>query len=68
MSANVGSKSYEGAQKGAQRPEPVFCPGCGNEIDPDCCGCGEMREGHNAWWLGHGFVAIGCDCLRSEAA
>jgi len=42
------------------------CPGCGNEIDPDVCGCGEFREGHNAWWAGHEFVPMGCDCLRDK--
>lgn len=42
----------------------VCCAGCGNEIDPDCCGCGEMREGHNPWNAGHAFVPMGCDCMR----
>ena len=42
------------------------CPGCGCEIDPDVCGCGDMREGHRAWDAGHEFVPLGCSCLYSE--
>lgn len=43
--------------------DPV-CPGCGNVIDPDCCGCGDSREGHDSMWSGHSFVPMGCDCMR----
>lgn len=45
------------------KPRLVTCPDCGNEIDPDCCGCGELREGHSNY-SGHPFVPMGCDCLR----
>jgi len=49
------------------KDRPV-CPGCGNEIDPDCCGCGDYKEGHDAMWLGHSFVPMGCDCMRDRSA
>jgi len=41
------------------------CEGCGREIDPDCCGCGDSKEHHaSAFSAGHPFVPMGCDCLR----
>ena len=40
------------------------CAGCGCQIDPDLCGCGEPRTTHNDQNAGHSFVPIGCDCLR----
>lgn len=40
------------------------CSGCGNEIDPDCCGCGDSKESHSGW-DGHPFVPMGCDCMRA---
>jgi hypothetical protein len=41
----------------------VICDGCGNEIDPDVCGCGGLRDdGHD----GHSFIPMGCDCYRAE--
>jgi hypothetical protein len=40
-----------------------FCDGCGKEIDPDTCGCGERGEGHG-YHSGHPFVPMGCSCLR----
>ena len=43
------------------------CPDCGNEIDPDCCGCGDSREDHNSMWSGHSFVPMGCDCMRERS-
>lgn len=42
------------------------CPGCGNEIDPDCCGCGDPREGHSLY-AGHPFIPMGCDCYRADS-
>lgn len=47
------------------RPRPL-CWGCGNEIDPDCCGCGDPKENHNDWMQGHSFVPMGCDCMRDD--
>lgn len=41
-----------------------ICDGCGNEIDPECCGCGEERDCHDSMWSGHPFVPMGCDCMR----
>jgi len=41
------------------------CLGCGQEIDPNCCGCGDTREAHgSAFNVGHSFVPMGCDCNR----
>ncbi len=41
------------------------CPGCGNEIDPDCCGCGSPMDGHTML-DGHSPVPMGCDCMRDS--
>lgn len=41
------------------------CEGCGAEIDPDCCGCGDSREGHVSDT--HGFVPMGCNCNRADS-
>lgn len=43
-----------------QALRPV-CHGCGNEVDPDSCGCGSRREDHDMG-SGHGFVPLGCSC------
>ena len=48
-------------------PPRQVCDGCGQDIDPDCCGCGDSREGHNSMWSGHSFVPMGCDCMRSRS-
>lgn len=48
------------------KDQPI-CPDCGNVIDPNCCGCGESREGHNSWDVGHPFIPMGCDCARVKA-
>lgn len=45
-----------------QTPRPR-CEGCGNEIDPDTCWCGDSIN-HNAWNAGHSPVTMGCDCRR----
>lgn len=44
----------------AERPR---CAGCNQEIDPDCCGCGEPRQQHGVC-DGHPFIPMGCDCHR----
>jgi len=41
------------------------CAGCGNEIDPDVCGCGDSIT-HSAWDFGHEPVPMGCDCGRDD--
>lgn len=47
--------------------QPV-CSGCKQEIDPDCCGCGAPRENHGSPMdVGHDFIPMGCDCLRSRS-
>lgn len=41
----------------ASRPK---CEGCGHEIDPDYCGCGD-RIDHSPW-AGHAPIPMGCVC------
>lgn len=36
-----------------------ICPGCGWEIDPDVCHCGEAMDHHHAE---HNPVPAGCTC------
>ncbi len=43
-----------------------YCPGCGWEIDPDCCHCGEDRKYHG-YETGHSFVPQGCTCGYNDA-
>ncbi len=43
--------------------EAVVCGGCGREIDPDTCGCGEGKHSNNSD-TGHPFVPMGCNCAR----
>lgn len=51
-----------------QADRPVTCQGCGKEIDPDTCGCGDSRKGHGSPInTGHSFVPAGCDCFRHKA-
>ena len=41
-----------------------FCQACKEEIDPDCCWCGDDYASHA---LGsHGFVPMGCNCFRAK--
>ena len=42
-----------------------LCPGCGNEIDPDWCCCGDSKDSHG-YSSGHPFVPMGCDCYRAK--
>lgn len=51
-------------------PLPPFCIGCGQEIDPDACHCGE-RSDHpdhsgSVEVRDHQFVPDNCNCLRHE--
>lgn len=42
--------------------EPAHvCPGCGNEIDPETCWCGEGDHGYGD---GGPFIPMGCECHR----
>jgi predicted nucleic acid-binding Zn-ribbon protein len=41
--------------------EAHYCQGCKQEIDPECCGCG---DGPLASHDGHFFIPMGCDCFR----
>jgi hypothetical protein len=41
------------------------CSGCGNEIDPDTCWCGDLKEGHERV-MEHPFIPMGCNCYRSD--
>jgi len=42
------------------------CPGCGQEIDPTICYCGNSPKDHDPFEMGHTFVPLGCDCLRDK--
>lgn len=53
------NRNKEMAQSGI-----VICPRCLNEIDPECCWCGDPMKGHTAE---HFAVPMGCDCLRSDS-
>jgi len=47
-------------------PRPT-CEGCGNQIDPDCCGCGDSMATHaSPYSSGHMLVPMGCDCFRNS--
>jgi hypothetical protein len=41
------------------------CDGCGKEIDPEICGCGDPINCH---WSGDGHppIPLGCDCYRAK--
>jgi len=49
-----------------QREFRRICAGCGQEIDPNCCGCG--RGLHTGYEEGHIFVPAGCQCLSMPRA
>lgn len=38
-----------------------FCSGCRNEIDPDCCHCGDLIKNHTIYFE-HIPVPMGCEC------
>ena len=40
-----------------------ICPGCGQEIDPDVCHCGDLIKDHsNPMNDGHSPIPMGCTC------
>lgn len=43
------------------------CPGCGQEIDPEYCWCGD-KMGNRSFIVheGHTPVPLGCDCMRGD--
>jgi hypothetical protein len=43
----------------------IVCKECGSEIDPDCCWCGNLIEGHG-WSDNHFPVPLGCTCLSDS--
>lgn len=48
--------------------KPMYCTGCGNEIDPTTCHCGSNEFWHRLAVAEHQFVPMGCDCLRDDFA
>lgn len=42
------------------------CPGCGWEVDPNTCGCGDGRHPYDDE-SGHPFVSMGCTCYYADA-
>lgn len=45
---------------------PDVCVKCGSEVDYNTCWCGIESQRHALET--HGFVPMGCDCLRAEVA
>ena len=45
--------------------QPEKCGGCGNEIDPTTCHCGDTAD-HDAYQAGHSPIPMGCDCGRTR--
>jgi hypothetical protein len=43
------------------KPAQTYCPGCGKEIDPETCHCGNPID-HSPWEEGHMPVPMGCEC------
>ena len=41
--------------------ETVICPGCGHDIDPEVCHCGDYIKDHS-FACGHNPVPMGCIC------
>lgn len=48
-----------------QIEQAARCEGCGKEIDPEICWCGEYVEGHGYGADGHSAIPMGCDCGRA---
>jgi hypothetical protein len=42
-----------------------ICEGCGCDIDPEYCWCGDAIKGHS-WSTGHGPIPMGCVCGYSS--
>lgn len=53
-----------GTLVGIEELPAEICRGCGNEIDPDVCHCGDGPESseHSSSGGNHGFVPAGCEC------
>jgi hypothetical protein len=45
--------------------EQQVCEGCGREIDPDYCGCGDPINDHSMY-SGHSPIPMGCECGRDK--
>ena len=43
--------------------EQTYCKQCGSEIDPDCCWCGNLIEGHH-WSDGGVYFKNGFELIR----
>lgn len=47
--------------------EPLnVCSGCGHEVDPDWCHCGDAISDHNGMSHNHSPVPMGCQCGRES--
>jgi hypothetical protein len=55
--------SYDGHLECPKCRAPI-CNGCGNEIDPNLCHCGDLITNHSIH-CGHNPVPLGCDCGRA---
>lgn len=64
MSNNVYANQADELEIGRLRAAGRICSGCGNEIDPETCGCGDPMKPHND--SSHTAVPMGCDCMRTS--
>ncbi len=55
------------AAEEARDPSLARCQGCGSMTEPEVCHCGNYETSHK-FVEDHGFVPVGCDCLRSDDA
>ena len=51
---------------GLPAEEPERCLGCGEEIDPSVCHCGDYMDQHT-YNHGHSPVPMGCMCWESDS-
>lgn len=42
------------------------CVGCGNDIDPLVCWCGDGIDEKESYHDNHHPIPMGCDCYRSK--
>lgn len=57
-------KHRESRRTGSMAIGHARCSGCGSEIDPEVCWCGDLGEDHYEG-SGHMFIPMGCDCHKS---
>jgi hypothetical protein len=61
-SAGRAEQAMAGSKGASMIEQKTLCEGCGKEIDPTLCGCGELIADHHMH-CNHGPVPMGCDCF-----